>query len=343
LNHPLSRLIARYGQDHGLYLFGEYAAMLTLGFDAFVARHPADVLARLEAQLAPLSLWPSQPVYAPGGGVPDPVAAAPDAAIASLTHPPLVWRAGIDLADREAEWARTAPASSGAWFEPARRDLLTRWGFVPPLLEVLPEPALPAHAWRLEAAGEVLAAGEAYPGLDLVLAPAGGPPPLLPYPWSDDPIGSGHVAWMPIGPAAAPPPGCERLHWLAAVARHVAWAAERHVPKLLTTDVLAGMLNDLNDADQLATLARHVSLGQLLRVFRTLLGQGLPLRPLGRMAEALQRAIVADLASRTLTMADVERLERQVPLFTTPWLVGIIRVDLGLPAAPPTSGREGWV
>ncbi|MEB3329164.1 MAG: FHIPEP family type III secretion protein [Candidatus Sericytochromatia bacterium] len=340
MNHPLSRLIARYGNDHGTYLFGEYAAMVTLGFEAFAARHSSAALARLEAQLAPLALWPSSP--APGADGPEVRASEADAVIATLIQPALVWRAGIDLIDEEAAWARTAPASSGAWFEGTRGEIAARWGFAPPPLEVAPEAALPPHAWRLEAAGELLAAGEAYPGQDLVLAPGGAPPPPLPYPWTDDPTGAGRVAWMPIGPGATPPAGCKRLHWLAAVARHVAWSAHRSVPRLLTSDTLAALLNGLNDDDHLSTLARHVSLGQLLRVFRTLLGQGLPLRPLPRMAEALQRAIVADLATRTLSLADVERLERQLPMYATPWLVGIIRKDLGLPAAPAAPIQEGW-
>jgi flagellar biosynthesis component FlhA len=148
---------------------------------------------------------------------------------------------------------------------------------------------------------------------------------------------------MPIGPAAAPPEGCQRLHWLAAVRRHVSWGAERQVARLLTPDTLAAMLNEVNGPDRLAALARHVSLGQLLRVFRTLLAQGVPMRPLARMAEALQHAIVMDLGARTLTAADVERLERQLPLYPTPWLVGIIRRDLGLPETPLRVGQERWM
>ena len=35
----LARLVGRYGQAHGLYLFGEVCLLQTLGYDAFQKRH----------------------------------------------------------------------------------------------------------------------------------------------------------------------------------------------------------------------------------------------------------------------------------------------------------------
>jgi len=297
-------------------------------------------MVRLESQLAPLSLWPAPPSPLVVSPPAEETAMATEDLLAAVAPAPLAWLAGVDLVDREAGWAQAAGALSGSWFEATRRELAARWGFVPPSLHVVQDASLPTNAWRLEAAGELLAGGDAYPGLDLVLAPGGATPPELPYAWTADPLGGGHVTWMPIGPAAAPPAGCERLHWLAAVARHVGWGAERHIAHLLTADTLGLMLAEVNQDDRFAALARHVSSGQLLRVFRTLIAQGVAVRPLERQLEALQQAVLVELAARTLTPADVERIERQLPLFATPWLVGIIRRDLGLPGTPPDPPAE---
>ncbi|MFN3432012.1 MAG: hypothetical protein ACK46X_18940, partial [Candidatus Sericytochromatia bacterium] len=52
--------------------------------------------------------------------------------------------------------------------------------------------------------------------------------------------------------------------------------------------------------------------------------------------ESMLTAILADLASRSLNPSEIERLNRQLPVFSTPWLLAAVRRGLGLPEeAPP--------
>ena len=50
----LARLVGRYGQQQGLYLFGEVCLLQTLGFDAFTRRHTPMQLKAIADQLKPL-------------------------------------------------------------------------------------------------------------------------------------------------------------------------------------------------------------------------------------------------------------------------------------------------
>jgi hypothetical protein len=69
------------------------------------------------------------------------------------------------------------------------------------------------------------------------------------------------------------------------------------------------------------------------------LRQGIPLKPLPRLLEALTAAILGELASRPLAHPELERLNRQLPMFPTRKLVGIARASLGLPEEPPPGFR----
>jgi flagellar biosynthesis component FlhA len=352
VEHPLSLLIARYGQEHGLYLFGEWSALRALGPDAYFSRHSPLKVAELEAQLAPLDLWPFLSAFAledrstqpneasarmeltetasPGPGQEHSEPAALDA----LRQHPLTWVAGVDLYDQEATWAETAQAPSGSWFETSRVNLSHHWGFVLPSLRVRLEPELASHRYRLEIWGEVATEGEAFPGLDCILAPDGYELPQLPYPWTPNPAGAGWALWMPIGPASLPPVGLERIHWLTYVERHISSTVHQQRHRLLLEDAVASLLIEARRAGYNHELERYVSLAELRRVFRQLLAQGIPLRPLPPMLEAMLQAVLSDLAGRTITPGDYERLGRRLPLFSTERLVNVVRQSLGLPPVP---------
>lgn len=353
MENPLALLTEHYGQEHGLYLFGEWSALRTLGPDVYLVRHSPLKVAALEAQLAPLNLWPFPSAFAAAEGLQGEAAsphaldrdtrdgtfagpavtdASPEAALLPLQQAPLTWVAGVDLFDQEAQWADQVQAPRGSWFENSRMRLSSHWGFVLPSLRVRLNPTLPTHCYRIEIWGEVVSEGEAYPGLDCILAPGDQELPIAPYPWARDPAGNGWLLWMPIGPASTPPAGLERIHWLTQVERHVSTVVNHMPERLLLEEAVCALLLEARRAGYGHELERYVSVAELWRVFRRLLSQGLPLRPLPAMLEAMLQAVLQDLARRTITPADFERLGRRLPLFPTDQLVHHVRQALGLPS-----------
>lgn len=344
MSHPFTRLVARYGPEHGLYLYGEWCLLQTLGLDAFRARHTPAQLARLAAQLGPLALWPEgialappSPAEAPGPADGDPTTPDALAAVATdLAGEPLRLSCGVDLFQAIAAWAAAGGVAPGAWFEPSRAALTETLGFVPPALTLELDPTLPAHAYRLLIWREAVLEGEVHPGLDLVIGPASEAPPPLPYPWTADPAGPGWVAWMPVGPASEPPAELARVHWLVAIDRHLTASLPAVADKLVTPAIVQSLLTEAERAGYDHELERYVSIPELRLVFRALLGQGLPVRPIAPMLEAMLRAILAELASRPLSPPEIEKLQRQLPVFSTGKLVGVVRGALGLSPDPPS-------
>ena len=340
MSHPFTRLVARYGPDHGLYLYGEWCLLQTLGFDAFRLRHTPRQLASLASQLGPLALWPEAPAAAdagygedaPAGHAPDPLAAV----ATDLVGDPLRLACGVDLFHAIGAWAGAGGVAPGAWFEPSRTALTETLGFVPPSLTLGLDPGLPAHGYRLLVWREAVLEGEVHPGLDLVIGPDEEAPPALAYPWTPDPAGPRMVAWMPVGPASEPPPELARVHWLVAIDRHLASSLPAHAEKLVTAGVVQALLVEAERAGYDHELERYVSIPELRQVFRTLLRQGLPIKPIAPMLEAMLRAILADLAGRPITPPEIEKLQRQLPVFPTGRLVGVVRAALGLSPEPPS-------
>lgn len=345
MDHPLALLIERYGETQGLYLFGEWSALRTLGPDVYLNRHSPLKVASLEAQLAPLDLWPFPSAFRLNTDAPEVLhemdnqvqthVSLPDdtweSALLPLQQAPLVWVTGVDLFDQESRWAEQVQAPRGSWFERKRMQLSSHWGFVFPSLDIRLNPQLPTHSYRLEVWDEVVAEGEAYPGLDCVLAPGDTELPPAPYPWARDPVGQGWMLWMPVGPASTPPVGLERIHWLTQVERHVSNVVNRIPERLLLEDAVCALLMESRRAGYEHELERYVSVAELWRVFRRLLAQGLPLRPLPFILEAMLQAVLHDLARRSITPADFERLGRRLPLFPTEQLVNHVRQALDLP------------
>ncbi|MDB5096598.1 MAG: flhA, partial [Cyanobacteria bacterium RYN_339] len=333
--HPITRLVTRYGQAHGMYLYGEYCLLVTLGFDAFRRRHTDTQLQALAAQLAPLALWPEvAPEHV--GQRPEGIGILEGVA-ASLTRPPLMLGLGIDLYFACLAWAGSQDGVQGdpaAWFEPSRLVLARQLGFMPPPLVVQLDDGVAAHGYRLYAWGEAVAEGEAYPGLDLMLGPPDAAPPPLPYAWSRDPAGPGWITWLPIGPGATPPAALERLHWIVAMNRHVTAVLPAHATKLLTAPVVHGLLQDAEALGYDHELERYVSIPELRLVFQALLKQGLRVEA-GPALERMLTTVLADLAGREVTPPELEKIARQLPVFGTQRLVGIVRKGMGLPEQPP--------
>jgi hypothetical protein len=347
LQHPLALLIAHFGEQRGLYLFGEWSALQTLGPETYLKRHSPLKVAALEAQLAPLNLWPFPSVFE-GHRASDTNALSFDGSrdrasnqlsltnqqldpLLSLRRTHFTWAAGVDLFDQEARWADEGNTIPGGWFIQSQIRLSSHWGFLFPALNVRLEPTLGTHEYRIEIWDEVVAEGEAFPGLDCILSPNAPPLPPAPYPWSPDPASEGWLLWMPIGPGAAPPSDLERVHWLTQVTRHVNFIANQHRHRLLPEDMVTTLLTEARRAGYTHELERYVSVAEIWRVFRQLLSQGIPLRPMPLILDALLTAILEDLARRRLSVSEYERLGRRLPLFSTERLVAEVRRALGLP------------
>lgn len=320
-----------------MYLYGEYCLLEALGFEAFQRRHTEEQLRTLAAQLAPLQLWPT----ATGGPAQAaaPIGAGTDLELVArtLAQPPLRLGLGVDLFRACLAWAGSqgdTQADPGAWFEPSRSVLAEQLGFMPPSLRVQLDDGVPAHAYRLYVWGEAVVEGEAFPGQDMMRAGPEDVPPALPYPWTRDPAGPGWVTWLPIGPGAMPPAHLERIHWIAAMNRHVTAVVPRFADRLLTVPMLHAMLEQAETVGYDHELERYVSVPELRLVFQALIRQGLRLEP-PVMLEKLLTSILADLSGRSLSPSELERIARQLPVFPTSRLVGIVRKGLGLPESPP--------
>lgn len=339
MNHPFTRLVARYGPDQGLYLYGELCLLQTLGIDAFRSRHTPGQLVALAAQLGPLSLWPDgigdggPPSEGPDDDQPDDHGPDRLAAVAQdLAGDALRLACGVDLFHAICAWAAAGQVDPGAWFDPSRAALTESLGFIPPPLTVWLEPSLPAHGYRLLVWREAVIEGEAHPGLDLILAHPEEAPPGLPYPWSADPTGPGWVAWMPVGPASDPPLDLARVHWLVAIDRHLTASLPAKADRLLTTGIVQALLSEAERSGYDHELERYVSVPELQLVFKHLLRDGLPLKPIAPILESMLRTILAELAGRPIPASELERLQRQLPVFPTRKLSGIVRASMGLPA-----------
>ncbi|HEY9722167.1 MAG TPA: FHIPEP family type III secretion protein [Oscillatoriaceae cyanobacterium] len=328
----LATLMSRYGQERGLYLYGEFCLLQTVGLDAFRSRHTGAQLQVIETQLREIGLWPEQPTL-------EQPADALMMVAHSLRTQPFYLRMGLDLFNGCMAWAAANPSTEGdpaQWFEPSRTALYEMLGFWVPKLQLMLDPSQPLNTYRLYVGGELVEEGTAYPGLDLVVALPQDTPPPMPYPWTPDPAGPGWVAWMPIGPAAQPPE-LPRVHWITAIARHVTARLPAHAYRLLTVPMIYALLTEAEAGGYDHEIERYVSLPELRLVFQALLRQGLPLRPIHKILDAMLTAILAELAGRPLKAPELERLSRQLPVFSTQRLLGFVRAALGLPedAAAP--------
>jgi hypothetical protein len=172
-----------------------------------------------------------------------------------------------------------------------------------------------------------------------MLGPSDGAPPEVPYRWTRDPAGPGWVTWLPIGPGATPPEALERLHWIAAMNRHLTAVLPKHAHRLLTTPVVHGLLAEAEAHGYDHELERYVSVPELRLVFQALVRQGLRLEP-APMLESLLTTVLAELAGRALPPPELEKIARQLPVFPTGKLVGIVRRGLGL--SPEPAPAFGW-
>lgn len=330
-HRTLTTLTSRYGQEHGLYLYGEYCLLQTVGLDAFRSRHTGAQLQVIETQLRAIGLWPELPT-----------AEAPADPLMMVAHSlltyPLYLRMGLDLFNGCMAWAAAHPSTEGdpaQWFEPSRAALFETLGFWVPKLQLMLDPSQSGNTYRLYVGGEFVEEGTAYPGLDLLVALPHETPPPLPYGWTPDPAGPGWVSWMPVGPASEPPE-LPRVHWITAIARHVTARLPAHAHRLVTVPMVYSLLVGAQADGYDHELERYLSLPELRLVLQAMLRQGLPLRPLAKMLDAMLTAVLAELASRPLKGPELERLSRQLPVFPTHRLVGFVRDALGLPAEAPT-------
>lgn len=342
-----TRLVGRYGPSQGLYLFGEFCLLVSVGLDAFQRRHTPAQMRALEALLRPLQLWP----YEPHAQVEPQMLAEPplesldplELVARTLLTPPFQLALGPDLFHGCVAWAASesgANGDPGAWFESARSALTETLGFTPPRLQVILGDGLDGFAYRLFVQGRAVEEGHAFPGLDLLLGPEEEAPPALPYPWEPDPTGRGWVAWMPIGEGAEPPEALPRLHWMTAVSRHLSATLPRHAADLLTVRMVHELLLEAEAGGYDHELERFISVPELRYVFQALLRQRIPLRPMPKMLEVMLQHILTDLSRRKLAHEELEKINRQLPFYPARRLVTVVRQGLGLGEEPTLTYRD---
>jgi hypothetical protein len=347
LTHPLTRLVARYGKEHGHYLFGELCLLEYLGLDAFLMRHTEQQVRTITEELGAVGLWlePGESVWtvrhiAAERGL--------DQTAASLVDPPLRLGLGSELLRECLKWASSVGlehSEIGQWFESTRIKLSEGLGFpLPPLIVTLDPLRNHSLGYTLYARSQVLCRGEAFPGQVCILRdedtdqPAG-----FPYDWLRDPASRGFICWMPIETAIKPPAELTRLQWLQALRRHLESCLLAHAHLFFGSKQMDLLLADAQNAGYDHELERYVSRTELRFVFCALLQQGISLKPTQALLEAVLTHILRDLTTRKLNYGEIERAHRQLPLYATDTLVAVIRRHFGLGADPVLMQRQADV
>lgn len=289
--------------------------------------------------------------YWPTSGVPSPfIYALFDSLVGVFPRNAIGLQVGSDLAAAIESWMTQVGMEHGldAWLGRARSAWMEGSGLPPwgvavgdRASDVLGQPPPKACGYRITLHGVAVAEGEAFPGLDLLVGGPGRPLPPGPYRLERDPIGEGEVAWLRVGPGAVLPNVAERLHWMDAVARHLAWVVRKESHRLLMPDDVEALLAGDTQHGANPQLLRYLSLGELTLVLRAWLRQGLSLELLGQVVEALTRHVLKALASGGGSPAELEAFARGLPRFPTDELVAVARRAVGLPPMP--SPLAPWV
>jgi len=192
-----------------------------------------------------------------------------------------------------------------------RADIASDLGFVVPQVSFRDDLALPPRAYRIRVGGEDAGEGTIPEGKRLAL-PRAGEPLSLDGADGVEPGGQRHGVWVGEAQAeTARSRGAMVLDAAACVARAVEGAIRDHADRLLSRDAVARLLEDLRATQPGLVDAAGGSLPPLARIHRTLqllLREGVPIRPLAELLEALADHAGADAAPAAIARGI--RLER---------------------------------
>lgn len=192
-----------------------------------------------------------------------------------------------------------------------RADIASDLGFVVPQVSFRDDLALPPRAYRIRVGGEEAGEGTIPEGKRLAL-PRAGEPLSLDGADGVEPGGQRRGVWVGEAQAeTARSRGAMVLDAAACLARAVEGAIRDHADRLLSRDAVARLLEDLRATQPGLVDAAGGSLPPLARIHRTLqllLREGVPIRPLAELLEALADHAGADAAPAAIARGI--RLER---------------------------------
>lgn len=337
LRRAMHELESQVGEAQAAALLPHLRRAQALGYGPLRGFPSEEAEAEARQALGAAGYWPTS-------GVPSPfVYGLFDSLVGVFPRNAIGLQVGSDLAAAIESWMAQVGMEHGldAWLGRARSAWMEGSGLPPwgvavgdRATDVLGQPPPKACGYRITLHGVAVAEGEAFPGMDLLVGGPGRPLPPGPYRIERDPTGEGEVAWLRVGPGVNLPPVMERLHWMDAVARHLAWVVRKQAHRLLMPDDVDALLQQDVQHGGNPQLLRYLSMGELTLVLRALLQQGLSLECLGQVIEALTRHVLKSLATGPGNPAELEAFARGLPRFPTEELVVAARRAMGLPDRP---------
>jgi flagellar biosynthesis protein FlhA len=188
---------------------------------------------------------------------------------------------------------RLADSSRGgdllAQITEARRRVAADLGIVLPRIRIRDNLQLDRRDYRIKIAGSPVARGTAHPGRVLALGGEG----IERLQGIEAPSSPSlcAAAWIEVEQLdAARACGCTILEPAAAIAAHVQRVAREHAAELLTRDATRHLVEETRNTAPAVVeelVPGVLKLGEVQRVLQRLLEEGVPLRPLGAILEAI--------------------------------------------------------
>jgi flagellar biosynthesis protein FlhA len=194
----------------------------------------------------------------------------------------------------------------------ARRQVTQQLGLLVPAVRIRDALTLGAHTYAIALWGAEVARGEIVPGR-LMAIPTGAAAPTLEGMAGTDPTFGGPAVWIEPGrQSEAERAGYFVVPATAVVATHMVEVLRRHAPELVTRQSTREMVERLRGQDAVLLeelIPKVVSLGLVQRVLQGLLAEGVCIRPLARILEAIGDGVQAGVKDPA---ALVETARRQL-------------------------------
>jgi len=223
----------------------------------------------------------------PGGGEPAALPAAEDPTAEAVQVDPLELAIGFGLVPLVDE---SAGGGLMARVRGIRRQIASELGTVIPPVRIHDEVGLDSHEYVLRVRGSEVARGRLMPGHQLALdsGEAGGRISGIP---TTEPSFGLPATWIPDAERAeAEALGYTVVDGESVIATHLTETIRRHAAELLTRQETRKLLDGLKETNAAAVdevVPDLLSLGEVQRVLQALLREGVPIRDLGAIIEAI--------------------------------------------------------
>jgi flagellar biosynthesis protein FlhA len=213
----------------------------------------------------------------------------------------------------------------------SRRRVAADLGIVLPKVRIRDNQQLNRRGYRIKIAGTPVVEGTVHPGRLLAIAPAGQECPVRGVP-DRDPYSGRTAAWISVEDIEeAQRSGCTLLEPAGVLAAQLRRVAREHANELLTRDATRHLVEELRKSSPAVVeelIPGLLALGDVQRVLQRMLEEGVPIRPLGTILEALgdhahetkDPILLAEAARRRLSRVlstryrDAQRILRVVTL-----------------------------